>query len=320
MVRSRERKALALLESLGSRIRVDWITQAMQPVAEEDRDLADRAISLSYSTAEHSAICNLFCRSWFERIWVRQEIQLATNAVLVCGHSTIPWSSFRNAVFCLYRKPRIEDVPGFSTRIEFVEELVDYGDSYSPLGWIIYRTRHCKCSDPKDRIYAVLGLIHEYDKERWTLKPDYTSTTCQVYEEVSFSYMKAFEDLEPLRQCDLGNRNVDLGLPTWVPDWGSMENVALPIPFAMADCSSPGNYQRREREGGGILEAMGVHVEAIKKVIEYHFVGDQNSRYEDATELRRVATSNTLTDTYIGGGMLVDALCRTFRLNIFQDR
>ncbi|MCJ1431518.1 hypothetical protein MMC27_000871 [Xylographa pallens] len=313
-------RALTLMDSLGSKIRVDWVTQSMQAAEGEDQDLADPATSLPYSTAEHSAIYNLFCRSWFERIWIRQEIQLATKAVLVCGSSAIPWSSFRNAVFCLYRKPRIEDVPGLSKRIDFLDDLADYGTSYSALGMIIFQTRHCKCSDPRDRVYAVLGLLHEFDKERWTLKPDYTSTTSQVYEEVSFSYMKAFGDLDLLRQCNLGNRSLELDLPTWVPDWGSMENAALPIPFAMADCSSPGEYQRREREGGGILEAMGLHVELIKEVIGFHIVGDQDSRYEDAMELQRVATCNTLTDTYIGGGTLADALCRTFRLNIFRDR
>ncbi|MCJ1418270.1 hypothetical protein MMC32_004617 [Xylographa parallela] len=311
--------ALTLMDSLGSKIRVDWLTQSMQSVEEKDRDLADRAKSLRYSTAEYSAIYKLFCRSWFERIWIRQEIQLATNAVLVCGSSTIPWSSFRNAVFCLSRKPKIEDVPGLSKRIDFLDDLVDYGDSYSALGMIIFQTRHCKCSDPRDRVYAVLGLLHEFDKERWTLKPDYTSTTGQVYEEVTFSYMKAFRDLDLLRQCDLGNRSIELDLPTWAPDWGSLANAALPIPFAMADCSSSGEYQRRKCQGGGILEAMGLHMESIKEVIEFKIVGDQDSRYEDAMELQRVATCNTLTDTYIGGGMLVDALCRAFRLNIFQD-
>ncbi|MCJ1288156.1 hypothetical protein MMC26_007511 [Xylographa opegraphella] len=312
-------RALTLLDSLGSRIRVDWVAQAMHSLAEDDRNLADRALPLPYSTAEHSAVYKLFCRSWFERIWIRQEIQLATKAVLVCGRSTISWSSFRNAVFCLSRKPMIENVPAFSTRVDFVEDLVDYGESYTALGWIIYQTRHCKCSEPKDRVYAVLGLLHEYDRERWTFKPDYTSTTCQVYENASFSYMEAFGDLDLLRQCDLGNRSTGLELPTWVPDWGSMENVPLPIPFAMADCSSPGEYQRREREGGGILEAMGVHFDSIKEVIGFDFIGTRDSRYEDVMELQRVASSYPLTNTYIGGGMLVEALCRTFHLNIFRD-
>ncbi|MCJ1295907.1 hypothetical protein MMC34_007472 [Xylographa carneopallida] len=312
--------ALRLLDSLGSRIRVDWTTLAMHPVVEEDRGLTDRTVPLSHSTAEQSAINSLFLRSWFERIWIRQEIQLASKAVLICGYSAISWPSFRNAVFCLSRKPKTEVMPSFLKRIDFLDDLVDYGDSYSALGFIIYQTRYCKCSDPRDRVYAVLGLLHEYDKERWTLKPDYTSTTCQVYEEVSFSYMKAFGGLDLLPQCDIGNRDAELDLPSWVPDWGSMENVALPIPFAMADCNSPGDYQRRIYEGSGMLEAMGVHVDKIEEVIGFNIVGDQDSYYEDIRELQRVATYNTLTDTYIGGGMLVDALCRTFRLNIFQDR
>jgi len=312
--------ALELINSLGSRITVDWLSQAMEPATGEHRDWTDQSKPLPYTQEECSAISSLFCRSWFERLWIRQEIQLATNAVLACGFSIIPWSSFRNAVFCLYRKPKLEGIIGLPERIEFMEELADYGGSYQSLGLMIYQARYCKCSDPKDRVYAMLSLLHDYDKERWTIKPEYTRMTCQVYEDTSFSYMEAFGDLGLLRQCDLGNRDSKQDLPTWVPNWASMESVALPLPMGMADCSSPGCYKRSKREGNGVLHAKGLHVGLIKEVTDLHIFDDHVPRYEDALELQRVAICNNLTGTYAGGGVLQDALCRTFRLNIFQER
>ena len=311
--------ALLLLGSMGSRIEVDWVVSKMAPVVEDNRNWADHTKPLPYSTAEYTAIYNLLSRSWFERIWIRQEIQLANTAVLVCGFSVIPWISFRKAIFCLGRRPGYGDISGLAERIDFLKDLVVYGHTYEPLGSVIYGARHCKCSDPKDRVYAVLGLLHEYDKKYWAIKPDYTSTICQTYENVAFSYMEVFGSLRMLQFCDIGNRNPELALPSWVPDWSSMGNAAEPIQFAMAHCSWPGQYQRSMREGGRLLEAKGVDIDSIVDVIELRIVGNEKSFWTDVMELQRVATCNTLTNMYVGNGRLVDALCRTFCMDNFRE-
>ncbi|MCJ1476890.1 hypothetical protein MMC13_005559 [Lambiella insularis] len=64
--------ALRLLDSLGSRINLDWFTSRITPVSEEDRDWADITKPLPFGEAGYNAIWALFDRPWFERIWIRQ--------------------------------------------------------------------------------------------------------------------------------------------------------------------------------------------------------------------------------------------------------
>jgi hypothetical protein len=61
-----------------------------------------------FEDQERRAILALLRRSWFERLWVWQEIQLADpkTAIVQCGFDTILWQHFKTAVFCLFRKPK----------------------------------------------------------------------------------------------------------------------------------------------------------------------------------------------------------------------
>ena len=312
-------QALQLLGSLSSRIEVDWIKSTIEPVTEDDRDWADDTKLLPYSTAEYSAMYRLFQRSWFERIWIRQEIQLAKAAVLACGSSVISWTSFRKAILCLRNKGGWENIRGVAERVEFLVNLTVYGNAYESLGSLIYSARHCKCDDPKDRVYGVLGLLHEYDKERWAFQPDYTKTICQTYEDVTFSYMKAYNSLRLLQHCDFENRNPELALPSWVPDWGSMGNAAEPTDIGIADCSWPGQYHRFERDGCSVLEAKGVKIDSIVDVLGLHIVGSGDSFWTDVANFQRVATCSTLTNMYVGNRKLLDALCRTLVMGAFRE-
>ena len=99
--------ALELMSALGSKIAVDWQVAAMKLAlqGESNAEWTDRTKPLPYGEKELLAIESLLSRSWFERLWIRQEIRLAnSNALLMCGHDNVPWQTFRNAVFCLRHK------------------------------------------------------------------------------------------------------------------------------------------------------------------------------------------------------------------------
>jgi hypothetical protein len=61
--------------------------------------------SLPYDEDTWHSIYELLIRPWFDRVWVVQEIQLASpKAIIQCGTEQVPWCFFRRGVICLLNK------------------------------------------------------------------------------------------------------------------------------------------------------------------------------------------------------------------------
>ncbi|KAH8646041.1 heterokaryon incompatibility protein-domain-containing protein [Tricladium varicosporioides] len=65
--------AFGTLQSLASKIIVDWPAQDIHPTSEEFRVWSDLTIPLSLSISDWADIESICSRSWFERLWIRQE-------------------------------------------------------------------------------------------------------------------------------------------------------------------------------------------------------------------------------------------------------
>ena len=72
-------------------------------------------------------------------------------------------------------------------------------------------------SDPRDKVYALLGLAPPWMVS--SILPDYSKTCGQVYTENFVEYMKSTGDLDMLLYCDIDTKLEDA--PTWVPNWCS---------------------------------------------------------------------------------------------------
>ena len=157
---------LEILSKLSSEIKVDFAQSTMSPASSESTPhWSDTNILLPYSRDELRNINALLHRSWFSRLWVWQEIRLArNNSILVCGSNTIPWQSLRQAILCLVSKHSVGNIPSLYSRLDEISNITDFF-SYATFGDIIRRTASCKCSDPKDRVYAILSLLDSSDKE-----------------------------------------------------------------------------------------------------------------------------------------------------------
>lgn len=74
--------------------------------------------------------------------------------------------------------------------------------------------RSFECSDPRDRIFAFLGLSG--DAEMLGMLPDYEKSCERLYIEFAVSILKAYPYLRLLCYASCCRR---LDLPSWVPDW-----------------------------------------------------------------------------------------------------
>jgi hypothetical protein len=153
--------ALETLDTLASKIKVNWRTSLMTPTStgSPESHWASLSDELPYDWVTWNAVYYLLHRPWFERLWIWQEIRLQSHdAILLCGVTTMKWQHFRSAIFCLRAKYKEPNIRGLNDRIDHVASLCD-ADLYEGLETLITRTKYCKCSDPRDRIYALLGMI-----------------------------------------------------------------------------------------------------------------------------------------------------------------
>ena len=168
------------------------------------------------------AINAFIMRPWFERLWVQQEICLASSrdAVLVCVSTHILWEAFGRFILAILRKPHSQDlfryprldVDAFDNCIAVIEAMCN-PLTQSPFNFRIQSTKQSVCSNDRDRIYALLG-IHEQSDSRLELTPSNELPVEQVYQAAAFELLKHDESLEVLSSCELRLGTGLLNTPT----------------------------------------------------------------------------------------------------------
>lgn len=119
-------------------------------------------------------------RKWFSRLWVFQEIGLATKASLMVGSETLGWDDFTVALRWIWGNIR-----RLNTAIDGLE-LQDFGHTtlqaflslarkeaqFLPLIDLLEKTKQLSSYDARDRLFVIRGLLDFKDREY--IKPDYT--------------------------------------------------------------------------------------------------------------------------------------------------
>ncbi|KXH52947.1 heterokaryon incompatibility protein [Colletotrichum nymphaeae SA-01] len=146
-------------------------------------------------------IRELLKRPYFRRLWIVQEVFLSKTLTLYCGSQSTPWP-FSDILVPLVQQPWMARKGEARTRRSLLNIMVD--------------TYDCLCKDPRDKVFAILGLASGGPFRR--VYPDYNLTL----EEVSIGIASYFT-----QQCGLGMlvllfadaiQTRNLNLPSWVPD------------------------------------------------------------------------------------------------------
>jgi hypothetical protein len=215
--------ALDLLEDVGSRI-LNFNFRTLEFTTKESGAKPDD--SLRDGEREAWALYHLLGRTYFRRLWMRQEIALAREALAVCGTRMMPWTDFHRGVIVLYRYPQSFRYDFGHLTQEWRERigLVDYLCRPEPymLHHLRQRLHGVQCMDARDRIYGVLGLLQPLGGAPLDIVPDYSLSAAEVYRGVVQQYVRQTGNLKILRECEFqSEKNLLLaqGLPSWVPDW-----------------------------------------------------------------------------------------------------
>ena len=258
--------AMTALERLGSQLEMVGGVNLPAPGA-TDPDWLDR-----YPCDEVTllALRNLLNDSiWFQRLWIWQEIVLANcSAAVQCGEKMVPWYTLRRGLVAL-RETSLPDawmrkglMPNPLTWLPYIFERAAR-DRLS-ISTLLLATAQSACTDPKDRIYALLSMCNrELSK---TIIPDYTLTHGQVFEDFTLKFVKVYRNLVLMQYCDFATRQ--LQAPTWVPDW--TRTVVRPWQLAQASGVS---QAEAEVVSPGVLGAAGVRSGEVTAVSAAHWNG-----------------------------------------------
>ncbi|KAK5655801.1 hypothetical protein OQA88_5339 [Cercophora sp. LCS_1] len=171
---------------------------------------------------------SLLRRRWFYRVWVLQEVAVAKSVVVVYGDRRMSWEDMMKhcALFSELVKSR---------RIPCAyPPLLSYGmrnASRNKLGYIqenldlleaLQISRNCSCKDPRDKVYALTGLLRNIP-----IHIDYSPSTTAgfVFSQVAAWHILTTKSLEILSYV---SGTSSLQMPSWVPDWTQRNTIILP--------------------------------------------------------------------------------------------
>ncbi len=166
----------------------------------------------------------VFERPWFRRSWIRQEISVAKNVTFLCGRDAIGWYPLKRASARLRRYHLKMAGDGVPDLVEYSEDRATaikcltrgwiYGKSVVKLlgciGSIWYHHtggfldllmagREYEATDPRDKVYSVLGLGRVNPPSGPLPSPvDYSKSVSEVYQDVVKYFVNRDRNLDIL--------------------------------------------------------------------------------------------------------------------------
>jgi len=215
---------------------------------------------LPYDEPTWTSIYRLLQRAWFTRLWTVQEAALANRmATVQCGMDIILLSELRRAVQCLSGSHKLPS-PAFSKLL--IESMNMLGiRPGNILDEILMNTRHRGCLEPKDRIYAVLGIVPTQFASKLRVCYDDSLSTGRLYKVTFLLHVSSTRRLGLFKHRDVVDRVIDE--PSWVPDLSArrLHSAYLVPQFCAGYSSAHVVYdESRQLHASGVQAATVIHV------------------------------------------------------------
>lgn len=171
-------------------------------------------------------VAAFYRHDWFSRLWVFQEVAVATAADVLWGASSIPWDIVGRASIRIRTLLHQQILRYSMTNVyhgylfykwSVVNERPDGPESFL---YMLQITRKLHCSDQKDRIYALSGFTTvDICAADFHFEVGFKKRLRLVYQEFARKILRRMQTLDILSavQHDPGIFNVQK--LTWVPKW-----------------------------------------------------------------------------------------------------
>lgn len=231
----------------------DQVQQVKQDLALSDNYTGTYPLTISPEGAsEWTALRKLLRRSWFNRLWVLQEVVLSRKSLIVCGEHNVPMDKLWTV--CAAVRALDSEQGGTKTHLDRTDDEFqymvmchvatretddyDFCRPYLNLLNLMKHARNLKSTIPADKVYGIVGLANDIDIH--DIPIDYSKPAREVFARVTRCIIQSKGDLSALDLVDAGwprsrgQRDKVLGppsLPSWVPDfrygYGGYRNVRL---------------------------------------------------------------------------------------------
>lgn len=223
-------------------------------IAKLRKHALDNASVQFSAEVETAIVARILQRDWFCRVWTKQELVVAKKAVVYIGRSSMNWDAFMTWVrHCQdtfgrqivnrpaqtpFSVPLSEQFPASRPGRHWLSEeevapllsldgmrLWRAGLRPISLYRLLHSTRGAQASDPRDKVFALLGLSTSPKLEDFP--PDYKLDAAEVCILTTAQLIKAEGNLRPLLRWS----ERTMCLPSWVPDYTSSitEFAAAPL-------------------------------------------------------------------------------------------
>jgi hypothetical protein len=184
--------------------------------------------SIEDDAATWEDIALFFERPWFSRVWVVQEVALASRVLVYCGGWRVVWDdAFEALRICIQERPGfLEDrnpKPGRRDRAASYALGIlrqTYSNPYVhhryDLLQLLELCSYAESTEPRDKLFALLSLASDAGDPM--LDPDYVSPL----EDVMLRYAQVFVErgntMNLLYRAGTSKNSIP-GCPSWIPDW-----------------------------------------------------------------------------------------------------
>jgi hypothetical protein len=196
----------------------------------------DDAIFRFDDTLLWKEVHDIFGSSYFGRSWIIQEVSVADDVNIICVDWSIPWEIFKYAyrgweligpINKAINEGIVDKAAPFSgvrdARVRFRTPPEEYN---SDLACVLVTFSYTKQTDPRDHIYAALGLVTAPLQRTLPIVPDYKKPIDEVFIEAAAQIINERQDLYLWGlNTLLSARSPEMRLlPTWVPEWTGTNN------------------------------------------------------------------------------------------------
>ena len=188
--------------------------------------------------------------------------------------------------------------------------------------------RRSKATDPRDKIYSLLGLVRDKKDpkphgkvDNNVIRPDYSSSVDTIFCQVTKSLIKHESSLALLSTVEDASLRVTLNLPSWVPDYAVWQEVTIlgmpdnPHKYYAGGDGPPSLYDSDLDTNHDTLSLAGYEVDSV---IEIGMWNDYKSieNCEPEVLMSWFQLIAALPESYCNGEPRDDAIWRTFIGNV----
>jgi hypothetical protein len=195
----------------------------MVPQTPPDQD-QNRSCPRCFLKVRFRSLQDLFCRPYWTRRWIIQEIAVASQVRLLCGDISLSLRDFVQAVTqCLKSKYWQSDVEApkyYFDQIMYFRETYSTQNSKLSLAEAVILGKSYQSIDPRDKIFALVSLCH--DGAALVPHPNYLQPVETILGDLTREIIAKNKCLDVITIAPSPEHR-SLELPSWTPNWLSDE-------------------------------------------------------------------------------------------------